>query len=69
MLAEEENFAGLGRLNRALIGKAETMGFRLPDGPGHGSTEIRCYGEQEQSAYNGYFESTYFHPVAVQSRG
>jgi hypothetical protein len=25
MLAENENFAGLGRLNRALIGKAETM--------------------------------------------
>ena len=30
MLAEEENFAGLGRLNRALIDKAETMdsGYR-----------------------------------------
>jgi hypothetical protein len=25
MLGEEENFAGLGRLSRALIGKAETM--------------------------------------------
>ena len=25
MLGEEENFAGLGRLNRALIGKAEAM--------------------------------------------
>src|SRR5437588_262085 len=30
ILAEEENFAGLGRLNRGLIGKAETMdsGYR-----------------------------------------
>ncbi len=30
MLAEQENFAGLGRLNRALIGKGQTMdsGFR-----------------------------------------
>jgi hypothetical protein len=30
MLAEEENFAGLGRLNRALVGKAEIMdsGYR-----------------------------------------
>jgi hypothetical protein len=30
MLAEGENFAGLGRLNRALTGKAETMdsGYR-----------------------------------------
>ena len=36
MLAEEENFAGLGRLNRALIGKSGSDGFRLPDNPGHG---------------------------------
>ena len=36
MLAEEENFAGLGRLNRALIGKAETMDSGYRDGPGHG---------------------------------
>jgi hypothetical protein len=25
MLAEKENFAGLGRLNRTLIGRAEAM--------------------------------------------
>jgi hypothetical protein len=29
------------------------------------STEIPVYGEQEQSSYNGYFESTCFHPLLL----
>ena len=29
------------------------------------STEILVYGEQEESAYNGHFESTYFHPLIL----
>src|SRR5215470_142128 len=29
------------------------------------STEVPVYGEQEQSAYNGYFESTCFHPLLL----
>jgi len=29
------------------------------------STEVPVYGEQEQSAYNGYFESTSFHPLLL----
>ena len=34
------------------------------------STEIPVYGEQEQSAYNGHFESSCYQPVvAVQPRG
>jgi hypothetical protein len=63
MLAEEENFAGLARLNRELIGRAEAgdLGYRtILD---MDSTEVPVYGEQEQSAYNGYFESTCFHPL------
>src|SRR5437016_5235999 len=56
MLAEEENFAGLGRLNRALIGKAETMDSGYRTVLDMDSTEIPVYGEQEQSAYNGYCE-------------
>jgi hypothetical protein len=32
------------------------------------STEIRVYGQQEQSAYNGYFESTYHHPLLLFNR-
>jgi len=57
-LGEEENFAGLGRLNRAWIRKAETMD----------SAEIPVYGEQEQSAYNGHFESTCYHPLLLFNR-
>jgi hypothetical protein len=32
------------------------------------STEIPVYGEQEQSAYNGHFESTCFHPLLLFNR-
>jgi hypothetical protein len=32
------------------------------------STEIPVYGEQEQSAYNGHFESTRFHPLLLFNR-
>ena len=60
LLAEEENFAGLARLNRELIGRAEAI-----DSPHRvvldmDSTEIPVYGEQEHSAYNGHFESHLF---------
>src|SRR6516164_8648428 len=65
MLAEEGNLAGLARLNRALIGKAEAVdsGYRMI--LDMDSTEVPVYGEQEQSAYNGYFESTCFHPLLL----
>jgi DDE family transposase len=33
-----------------------------------GSTEIPVYGEQEQSAYNGHFESTGYHPPLLFNR-
>ena len=32
------------------------------------STEIQVYGEQEQSAYNGHFESTCYHPLLLFNR-
>jgi hypothetical protein len=32
------------------------------------STEIPVYGEQEQGAYNGHFESTCFHPLLLFNR-
>jgi Transposase DDE domain group 1 len=68
MLAEDENFAGLGQLNRALIGKAEAMDSGYRTVLDMDSTEIPVYGEQEQSAYNGYFESTCFHPLLLFNR-
>jgi len=68
MLAEEENFAGLARLNRELIGKAEALDSATRTVLDLDSTEIPVYGEQEQSAYNGHFESTCYHPLLLFSR-
>ena len=68
MLCEEENFAGLARLNRALIAKAEAMDSGYRTVLDMDSTEIPVYGDQEQSAYNGHFESTCYHPLLLFSR-
>jgi len=68
MLGEEENFARLGRLNRALIGKAEAMDSACQAVLDMDSTEIPVYGEQEQTAYNGHFESTCYHPLLLFNR-
>src|ERR1017187_10501631 len=54
MLAEEENFAGLARINRTLIGRAEAMESCCRTVLDMDSTEIPVYGEQEQGAYNGH---------------
>ncbi len=68
LLAEPENLAGLAAINRELIAKAEAM-----DSPQRvvldiDSTEVPVYGNQEQSAYNGHFESTCFHPLLLFNR-
>ena len=68
LLAEPENLAGLSAINRELIGKAEAI-----DSPQRAvldidSTEIRVYGQQENSAYNGHFESTCYHPLLLFNR-
>lgn len=68
LLAEEENFAGLARLNRELIGKAETLDSTYRAVLDMDSTEIPVYGEQEQSAYNGHFESMCYHPLLLFNR-
>jgi hypothetical protein len=68
LLAEPENLAGLSAINRELIGKAEAI-----DSPQRvvldiDSTEIPVYGQQENSAYNGHFESTCYHPLLLFNR-
>ena len=68
LLTQEDNLAGLAALNRELIARAETF-----DSPHRvvldmDSTEIPVYGEQEQSAYNGHFESTCYHPLLLFNR-
>jgi len=68
MLAEDGNFSGLARLNRELVGKAEALDSGYRTVLDMDSTEIPVYGEQEESAYNGHFESTCFHPLLLFSR-
>jgi hypothetical protein len=68
MLAEEENFRSLARINRELIGKAEALDSRQRVVLDMDSTEIPVYGQQENSAYNGHFESTCYHPLLLFDR-
>ena len=61
LLAQEENLAGLATMNRELLAKVESI-----DSPQRvmldlDSTEIPVYGQQENSSYNGHFESTCYH--------
>ena len=68
MLAEEQNFAGLARINRELIGEAEALDSPQRVVVDMDSTEIPVYGQQEQIAYNGHFESTCYHPLVLFNR-
>ena len=68
LLTQADNLAGLAALNRELIARAEAI-----DSPPRvvldmDSTEIPVYGQQEQSAYNGHFESTCYHPLLLFNR-
>ena len=65
VLTQEENLDGLVTITRELIAKGEAI-----DSPRRvvldlDSTEIPVYGQQEQSAYNGHFESTCYHPLLM----
>lgn len=68
MLAEEQNFAGLVRINRELIGRAEAIDPRQRVVLDMDSIEIPGYGNQDKSAYNGHFESTCDHPLPLLNR-
>ena len=62
------NFAGLVRVNRELIGNAEAIDSPYRTVLDMDSTEIPVYGEQENSAYNGHFESVLLSPVTFVQR-
>ncbi|MCH8269007.1 MAG: IS1380 family transposase [Acidobacteria bacterium] len=68
LLTQDENLAGLAAINRELIAKAEAVDSRQRVVLDMDSTEIPVYGEQEQSAYNGHFESTCYHPLLMFNR-
>jgi hypothetical protein len=68
LLTQEENLAGLEAINRELVAKAEAVDSPQRVVLDMDSTEIPVYGQQEQSAYNGHFESTCYHPLLLFNR-
>jgi hypothetical protein len=68
LLTQEENLAGLAALNRELLARAEAIDSPRRVVLDMDSTEIPAYGQQEQSAYNGHFESTCYHPLLLFNR-
>ena len=68
LLTQAENLAGLARINRELVAKAEAIDSPRRVVLDMDSTEIPVYGRQEQSAYNGHFESTCYHPLLLFNR-
>jgi len=68
LLAREENLTGLARLNRALLAQGEDVGSPHRVVLDMDSSESPVYGEQEQSAYNGYFGSVCYHPLFLFNR-
>ena len=65
---QEENLAGLAALNRELLARAEAIDSPRRVVLDMDSTKIPVYGQQEQSAYNGHFESTCYHPLLLFNR-
>ncbi len=68
LLTEDANLAGLAALNRELVARAEAIDSPRRIVLDMDSTEVPVYGEQEQSAYNGHFESTCYHPLLLFNR-
>jgi len=69
VLAEERNYQGLARLNTALIQQAVTRSAPQRVTLDIDSSESPVHGAQEQSAYNGHFESVCYHPLFVFNPG
>ena len=68
LLTEAGNLAGLAALNRELVGRAEAIDSPRRIVLDMDSTEVPVFGQQEQSAYNGHFESTCYHPLLLFNR-
>ena len=67
LLTQRESLAGLARISRDLI-KAEVIDAAHRVVLDMSSTDVPVYGRQEQSAYNGHFESTCYHPLQLFNR-
>src|SRR6266852_958715 len=68
VLTQADNLAGLAALNRELVARAEAIESARRIVLDMDSTEIPVYGQQENSAYNGHFESTCYHPLLLFNR-
>ena len=68
LLTQDENLAGLAAINRELLARVEAMESAQRVVLDIDSTEIPVYGQQEQSAYNGHFETTCYHPLLLFNR-
>jgi hypothetical protein len=68
VLTQEENLAGLAALNRELVARVEAIASPRRIVLDMDSTEVAVYGQQEESAYNGHFESTCYHPLLLFNR-
>jgi Transposase DDE domain group 1 len=65
LLTQPENLAGRAALNRELVAKGEAINSPRRVVVDMDGTEVPVYGWQEQSAYNGHFESTCYHPLLL----
>ena len=65
VLTEERNYQGLARLNTALSQQAATRSPNRRVTLDIDRSESPVYGAQEQSAYNGHFETVCYHPLFV----
>ncbi len=68
LLTQNDNLTGLAAINRELVARADAMASSQRVVLDLDSTEIPVYGQQEQSAYNGHFESTCYHPLLLFNR-
>src|SRR5439155_12146648 len=68
VLTQERNYQGLSRLNKALIQHASVRSPNPRATLDIDSSESPVHGAQEQSAYNGHFESVCYHPLFVFSQ-
>ena len=69
VLTEERNYQGLVRLNTVLIQHASARSSNRRVTLDIDSSESPVHGAQEQSAYNGHFESVCYHPLFVFNPG
>src|SRR5262249_30695737 len=65
VLTEEQNYQGLTRLNADLVQHPATRSSPRPVVLDIDSSESPVHGTQEQSAFNGHFESVCYHPLFV----